>query len=80
MGYDQEAIKRLRNSHGLTIEQFAGRIGVSKQVVSTWETGACEPRVGSLTRIAAAFRVPIDSFFLPDSETIVSHSNEVQAN
>ncbi len=71
MGFDQEAIRRLRNSQGLTIDQFAKRIGVSKQVVSTWETGACEPRVGSLTKIAAEFKVPIDSFFLPDSETIV---------
>lgn len=80
MGFDRESIGRLRKSQGLTIEAFAGRIGVSKQVVSTWETGACEPRVGSLAKIASAFNVPISAFFLPDTETNVLKPNQVSAN
>ncbi len=72
MGFNKFAIRELRRERGCTIESFANLVGVSKQVMSTWETGACEPRVNSLAKISATFKVPIDYFFLPDAETIVS--------
>ena len=73
MGFNQDAIRQLRQKQNLTVEAFAAQIGVSKQVASAWETGACEPRVGSLSKIAEAFNMPIDYFFLDSGETIVSH-------
>lgn len=75
MGFRSEAVKELRDQQGLTMDAFAHRIGASKQVVSTWETGACEPRVNSVARMAHEFGVPV-SFFFTNDETIVVSAQE----
>lgn len=53
-------IARLRKSAGITQEDLAGRLGVSKAAVSKWEMGRSLPDVAMLPRIAAYFDVTID--------------------
>lgn len=69
--FRHESIRELREKEGLTMDAFAQRIGMSKQVVSTWETGACEPRVNSLAKLSQEFGVPLDFFFSASDTTVV---------
>lgn len=70
-------IRELREFRNLSLDQIANKSGISKQVISTWETGACEPRISMLNKFAVALDVPFD-FFFSDSETIVVQPNEVK--
>lgn len=47
--------RRGRLHLGLTQEQAAQRIGVSKTTVQNWESGRTEPRYGELLRVFVAF-------------------------
>jgi transcriptional regulator with XRE-family HTH domain len=70
--FRHESIRELREKEALTMDAFAQRVGMSKQVVSTWETGACEPRVNSLAKISQEFNVPLDFFFSTSETTVVT--------
>ncbi len=56
-----EKLYALRKSRGLTQEQLAEALGVSRQAVSKWESGASEPELASLRAISAFFGVSLDS-------------------
>lgn len=56
-------ISGLRRSCGLTQEQLAGRLNVTFQAVSKWETGASCPDVALLPEIADVFGVTVDTLF-----------------
>jgi len=53
----EENIKKLREKYGLTQEELAKIAGVTNKAVSTWETGAKEPRMGAIERIANHFGI-----------------------
>ncbi|MDR1464571.1 MAG: helix-turn-helix domain-containing protein [Oscillospiraceae bacterium] len=62
-------LRTLRGARGMTQEQLAGRLGVSPQAVSKWETGAAAPDIGLLPGISVAFGATIDELFcLSDAE------------
>ena len=56
-------IKQLRFKSGLTQEQLAGKLGVSPQSVSKWETSITMPDITLLPIIAGEFGVTIDELF-----------------
>src|SRR5689334_14298696 len=51
-----ERIREAREAVGLTDEQFAERIGVSRQAVGSYETGVASPRGEVFSRIIAVTR------------------------
>ena len=53
-----EAIKAHRIRCGMSQELLAERLGVSRQAVSKWETGAAEPSTSNLLALAKAFDIP----------------------
>ena len=53
----RENIIKLRESHGLTQEEFAKIAGVSRGAVSQWEGGFTEPRMGSIQKLADHFHI-----------------------
>lgn len=55
-----EKIQLCRKRAGLSQEALAERLGVSRQAVSKWETGAAEPDLSKLRQLAAAFDVTAD--------------------
>lgn len=62
-------IKRLREARGMTQEQLADQIGVTRPTVTQWETGWSSPRMGRVTQIAGALNVdPMD--LLSDDESL----------
>lgn len=50
-------IKRIRESRGLTQDEFGKIVGVSGKAVSTWELGLKAPRMGTIQKIADRFHV-----------------------
>ena len=45
-------LKRHRLAAGLTLDQFAELVGVSRQSVWSWESGASDPQPGMYPKIA----------------------------
>lgn len=55
-----ERLKEPRKEMGLGQIALAQKLGVGKSVISLWETGACEPTLSNLVKIATFFGVSID--------------------
>jgi len=59
------ALRALREQRGLTIASLARQVGISAAAISQIESGAVQPSVMTLRRLAAALGVPVFRFFLP---------------
>lgn len=53
----KENIKLLREKHKLSQKDLAIIAGVTDKAVSTWESGAKEPRMGAIQRMADHFGI-----------------------
>ena len=62
----KEKIVILRKTRGLTQDEFAKAVGVSRQAVYKWESGQSYPEVAKLLEIKALFEISIDNL-LDDS-------------
>ncbi len=62
-----EKILYCRKRAGLSQEELAGRLGVSRQAVSKWETGEAQPELSKLAPLAAELGVSVD-WLLSDAE------------
>ncbi len=56
-----ETLKTLRESGGLTQEQLAERVKVTRQAVSRWETGETQPNTDTLKLLSALYGVSINT-------------------
>lgn len=55
-----ETLKKLRKDRGMTQQELGARIGVSKAVISKYESAAGYPTLNILKRIAVFFGVTTD--------------------
>lgn len=55
-----EKLVRLRKREGLSQEELALFLGVSRQAVSRWEQGAAVPDASNLVKLRQRFRVSLD--------------------
>jgi transcriptional regulator with XRE-family HTH domain len=53
-------IRTTRRDRGMTQDDLAGRIGVSRSAVAQWETGRAGQVTGNLSRIAALLEVNVE--------------------
>ena len=53
----------LRTAHGLTQEEVANHLGITKAAVSKWECGQSMPDISMLPLIAELYGVSIDELF-----------------
>ena len=74
-----EKIQKLRKERGLTQEQFAEQLFVSRTAVSKWETGRGTPSMESLKQIANLFHITLDQL-LSTEEIVVIAENENKEN
>ena len=56
-----EVLRSLRDQHGLTQEELAERLFVTRQAVSRWENGETLPNTDTLRRLSALFGVSINT-------------------
>ena len=54
-------LKSLREKNGLTQEQMAERVSVTRQAVSRWETGETQPNTDTLKLLSREFDVSINT-------------------
>ena len=64
----------LRKSKGITQDDLASRLSVSRQTISKWENGSALPDAYNLKEIARVFEVSVDE--LLDDEREVTPKNE----
>ena len=57
----KEIILELRTRHGLTQEDLAEKLYVTRQAVSRWETGETLPNTETLKRLSMLFDVSINT-------------------
>ena len=63
-----ETIRGARRRAGLTQEQLAAKVCVTRQAVSRWETGESEPGIDMRKLLASVLGVPVASLLdLPDA-------------
>ena len=62
-----ERLYTLRKARGLTQEELAEALGVSRQAVSKWESGAAMPDTEKLISLSKYFGVTIDSLISGDT-------------
>lgn len=64
----KENLVVLRNLSGYSQEEVAGKIGISRQAYSKWESGATVPDIEKCVRLAELYGVTLDS--LVKTETV----------
>ena len=69
-----EKLQELRKSRGLTQEELAEMLYVSRTAISKWESGRGYPNMDSLKAISKCFSVSLDD--LLSSETILTIAEE----
>ena len=73
-----EKLQELRKSRGLTQEELAEKLFVSRTAISKWESGRGYPSIDSLKVISRFFSVTIDELICPE-EIISAAEEEKQA-
>ncbi len=69
----QEKISQIRKEKGLSQEELAEKVGVSRQAVAKWEAGLSYPDVENLIALSSLFQVSIDSMLRADEEGCSSY-------
>ncbi len=63
-----EKLYTLRKKSGLSQEQLAEQLGVSRQAISKWESGQSVPESDKLIVISSRFKVSLDYLLKEDDE------------
>jgi transcriptional regulator with XRE-family HTH domain len=71
-------IKELREKKNLSQEEFGELIGVSKQMISHYESGTNVPRSGKIKRIADIFKITEEEFYTSKTVSNLTSNNEDQ--
>jgi transcriptional regulator with XRE-family HTH domain len=76
----KEKLQQLRKKDGLTQEQLAERLCVSRVTVSKWESGRGYPNIESLKLMAKVFSVSIDELLSGDELIIIAENQAHEAS
>lgn len=73
-----ERIKEVRKNNGISQEQLAEVVGVSRQCVTKWEAGKCYPSVDNLLIMARYMNTSIDWIFADEIGKVCGENGERQ--
>lgn len=73
-----EKLQELRKQRGLTQEELAQDLFVSRTAVSKWESGRGYPNIDSLKAIAAYFHISIDELLSGDELLTIAEEDQKQ--
>ena len=65
-----DRLKQIRTSQGLSQEQLAEKIGVSRQAITKWETKKGLPDIENMVILAEIFKVTLDELVLQESQRL----------
>lgn len=75
-----EKLQRLRKENGMSQEQLAETIHVSRQSISKWELGISTPDTDHLVLICKYFQVPVEYMLFDSFEELEEYQNAVKKN
>jgi transcriptional regulator with XRE-family HTH domain len=52
-------LRQLRETHGYSQEQFAAKIGVTRNAYAQYEAGRAEPKLSNFLKIAKELNIPL---------------------
>lgn len=61
----QISLAAARVNAGLTQEEVAKKMGISKNTLVKWEKGGSEPSISQGRKLSAIYDMPLDNIFLP---------------
>lgn len=70
-----EKLRTLREARGLTQLQVANRVGVSKAMISAYETASKVPSIEVLIRLSRLYRVSVDYLVCVDAPKYIDASD-----
>ena len=70
-----EKLQELRKQKGLTQEELAEKLYVSRTAVSKWESGRGYPNIDSLKEIAKFFSVTVDELLSPNEVLTIAEED-----
>lgn len=73
-----EKLQELRKQKGLTQEELAAQLYVSRTAISKWESGRGYPNIESLKAIARFFSVTVDELLSSDEILTIAEENQKQ--
>ena len=73
-----EKLQELRKQKGLTQEELAERLYVSRTAVSKWESGRGYPSIDSLKAISQFFGITVDELLSGEELLTVAKENQLQ--
>jgi Zn-dependent peptidase ImmA (M78 family)/DNA-binding XRE family transcriptional regulator len=65
-GFNNERLTEIRAVRGLTMEQLAAKLNITKQMVSKYENGKSIPPIEAISKMSGIFNVP-NKYFFKDS-------------
>ena len=65
----QISLAAARVNAGMTQEDVAREMHVSKQTIVNWEKGKVMPNFATLNTLSSLYKIPADNIFLPDDST-----------
>ena len=73
-----EKLYKLRKNSGLSQEQLAEKLNVSRQAISKWESGTAVPESEKLVTISNYFGVSVDYLLKDEEEKVNGTDNSVE--
>ena len=73
-----EKLQALRKGKGLTQEELASKLFVSRTAVSKWESGRGYPNIQSLKAIASIFSVTVDELLSTNEALTIAEAQQKQ--
>lgn len=71
-----EKLQLLRKNKGLTQEEMAEKLDVSRQAVAKWESGQVYPDISNLIQISNLLNVTVD-YLVKDQECMRNISSDI---
>lgn len=74
-----EKLQLVRKSKGMTQEELAEKLDVSRQAVAKWESGQVYPDINNLIQISNLFNVTVD-YLVRDQECMMNINDEEESD
>lgn len=72
----EEKILALRKQYGMSQEELAGKLNVSRQAISRWEMGTAQPDVSNILQLSKVFCVTTDYLLNDECEEEIRRTNK----
>lgn len=70
-------INQLRKLSGMTQEQLAEKLNVSRQTVSKWESGGTSPDLDSVIKVSRIFHVSLDDLLMEGDANVATEKENM---